>query len=379
MKKIFACSALAITFITVHAISLNDITEKLRSADCLKASANYEVVLPSSSEPVTYSIQLLVNENGDDKYSDCDYLIDWELQRGKTSSKGFSAYSNGNHFRYRDSRLQEYHTQSDTVPFTTEGGGVARNAQFTELLPQYLARRIETITNDTSFTWVYNEQTCTLNGVERVHGYDAVEFSYTFNKETGLPLTYDFVYNPGGISEQTVSAKFSWKQAPSPCPTINESYLEETYPAVFQNYRTSNFRVENLRGTPVPTFSYNSPTTGRLSHTRAEADMPGSFIIVFLDRDINDTKVHIEKLREAVAYSGSPLTVIYAFRKGNLPEGWTPLTTEYIMTGADTVIGKCGIYAFPTLLMIDRDGIIENVLVGLPEDIDSLSQALSLL
>lgn len=100
------------------------------------ASAVYSVLLPSAENAITYDINLQ-SEAVADSLAPCSYLISWEVATPSGKSTGFTSYCAGDHFRYSDERLQEYHFDNDSVPFLSGRGGVQRNARFTNLLPAF--------------------------------------------------------------------------------------------------------------------------------------------------------------------------------------------------------------------------------------------------
>lgn len=376
MKK-FILSAVLLPLVT-HAVTLDDIREHLTDAPCQMADVRFEVLMPSSADPVVYFINLLAKNPGD-SLSPCDYLIKWTLPRGNRESKGFSSYHAGEHFRSHDTRLQEYHYEQDPIPFTSSGGGVQRNAQFVDLLPAYLTEKLEEIVSDSTYNYKFNENTGVLSGVRSVNGYDVLEFEYTFDKNTGLPLQSEFIYNPASISEQTVTANYDWKKITGNCPDIDEAFLVDNYGEVFEKFRTSNFRVENLLGTDFPSFSYDVAGRGRISHTRGEPDMSGTAILAFLDSNTGNIRETIEALRNAALSSPSEVDILFAFSNNEPPENFESEEKEGLVNGTSGLIRKCGVTAFPTLLVIDSGGNISDVIIGYSPELETnLLQSLML-
>lgn len=363
-----------------EAITLQEIGNRLTVAPCQSAYVKYEVWLPSSNQPVTYSISLL-EVNPGDTLSASDYLLEWQLPRGEKVSKGFSSYHAGDHFRYRDTRLQEYHFSGDPIPFSAKGGGVQRTAQFVDLLPAYISEKISEIQHDSTYNYSFDQKNGTLTGVRSMNGYDALDFTYRFDPKSGLPQQIDFVFNPASISEQTVTATYTWNNITEQnCPVIDEAFLISKFPDEFGKFRTSNFRVENLRGNDIPAFSYTTLTGERFSHSRGEADIKLPVVIAFIDPGSASSDSTIESLRRAVASVPMSASVLYAFAQGNTPESFIPAQNESVLNGAPGFIAKCGIAAYPTILLVSTDGIVRDVIIGTSEDFEtSLSQTLMLL
>ncbi|MCH5220070.1 MAG: hypothetical protein J1F20_05815 [Muribaculaceae bacterium] len=356
-----------------------DLPARINTFDCKQAHVRYEVLLPSAADPVAYDIELTV-VNTPDSYSECAYLIDWKLPRGNKLSQGFSSYCNGDHFRYRDSRLQEYHVVEDSIPFTADGGGVARNSQFADILPPFIAKTIAAMANDSTYTYSFDEPRGVLSGSRTVNGYDALEFTYTFDTATWLPLEIDFVYNPASISEQFVNAKYTWSDVAGDCPSINEEYLMERYGDIFEKYRTSNFKADNLPGTAMPTFSYIVPGAGRMSHSRGENDLAQPVLMSFIDSDVASTPQALAAVESALQAVPFNVTGVYVFRDGNKPDDASLTESLPVVNGEDSLIRKCGITVYPTFLLINTDGTVSSVIQGVSTDlISDLSQSMMLL
>lgn len=365
--------------LSASSMTENELITALTSFDCKEAKVRYDVLLPSAADPVTYDIELLAVNPGDE-YSDCCYLIDWTLPRGNNVSKGFSSYYAGDHFRYRDTRLQEYHVAEDVTPFLTDGGGVARNAQFADLLPAFIASTIQKMQSDSTYSYTFSPDKSTLSGVRRVNGYDALEFTYTFDSATGLPVELDFVYNPASISEQFITATYTWEDSRTPCPVIDEEFLVEHYPEIFEKYRTSNFRVENMSGNPMPTFSFITAESGRINHSRGEADLASPLLMVFVDPAVATTNSVIETVREALASMTYSVIGVYVFNDGITPEVFTATDGEAVATGGRGLVSKCGVTAYPTFLFVNRDGTVASVIQGTSNDLlTALTQSMILL
>lgn len=380
MKRFLFFALIAFGFATANSITLDDIKNNLRDHNCISGHVEYEIYLPSAANPVVYNIDFTALPVSNDSLSECNYLIDWNLPRGNKILTGFNSYNNGNHFRYRDTRLQEYHRDEDILPFTAEGGGVARNAQFTEILPPFVAEKLNSIQTDTTYRYEFDPKEGALSGVRNISGYDALEFTYNFDKATGLPVSFDFVYNPASISEQIVSIKFSNLTIDGQCPELTETYLIGKYPDVFGKFRTSNFRAENLKGTYLPTISYKNKEGMRKSHTKGEKDLDSPLLIVFVSENVNVSMNFIETLRASVQGLPGQISTIYAFADNKAPEGFTAEAMEFICSNPQSLILSCGISNFPTLLLVDTEGSVNDVIIGMDNNIaDTLSQELMLL
>lgn len=350
-----------------------DIVTPLESMTDFKGTVSYEVLLPAADDPIVYTVEMRSDRNPADSLSLCDYLIDWSLPTPSGVSKGFSAYFGGHHYRYRDERLQEYHMDWDSIPFTMGRGGVQRNAQFVDILPQYLARELRTIMTDSAYDYrltpdtLFNgERVITLKARLNYKGYVSKEILYVFDRDTRLPLFAEIDNNPGAISEQTVTIRFN-EMAHEPFDLTGEPALIERYPEVFEKYRESSFRVENLPGTPMPAFSAPTTTGERYTHHRGDA-FRAPTIIVLLDPAVASTPAVIAALREAVASSPVAVDLVMAFISNNVDaiEQLVPEIHpgEHLLMTARALARDCGVNVYPTVIIAGRDGNVKDVVLG---------------
>lgn len=361
-----------------------DIAASLAKSPAVTADARFNVTLPQNDTDVTYDVSFTALPTEDsDRLSPCDYLIEWSLPTPSGRSEGFSAYYDGHHYRYRDQRLQEYHTEWDSVPFIFSGsrGGVQAQAQFVDLLPHYLGREILASLGDS--TYVYDQPVeTTFDGhkVTRIKmrrviaGETASERTYYFDPATSLPLRIDTESNPGSITEQSILVDYNYDSPRAVAiGPITEAALIERYPEVFEKYRQSNFRIENLPGTTLPTFSLPTSTGSRFTHQRGEG-LTSPAVIVFIDPAKGFNAELIELIREAVGSLPYQAQVIWAFPSNSrdaiedlvgesLPAG------ETAVTGASALARDCGVAAYPVVVMTDSDGVVKKVALGFNKDI----------
>ena len=361
------------------ALTVNEIIEKLGAPGTMSAQVKFEVLLPSAADPVTYDVSFTTVVPGD-TLAPCDYLIDWTLPRKGKVSTGFSSYHAGDHFRYRDTRLQEYHVSDDMTPFTTSGGGVQRNAQFTEILPPFIAEKLLEMESDTTYHSEFDPKTGTLRGSRQINGYDALEYTYTFDPESGLPVQFDFLYNPAAISEQSVTVYYTWTEPETASPVFDEEYLLDRYGDIFEKFRVSGFRAESLRGEPLPAFSFDSPVGERVSHSRGENDLGAPALLVFLDAHVGSTEATVETVRDALSTLPMRVSAVYAFTDNDIPAGFELQDGEFRANSPSGLIRKCGITAYPTVLLVNSDGTVAEVLTGTGTEMStSLPQLMMLL
>ena len=138
----------------ISAQGIADVVAALEKTGCYEANASFNVSLPQSDKDVVYEVSLASAPAPADKLSPCSYLTEWGLETPSGTVKGFSAYFDGHHYRYRNERLQEYHMDWDSIPFMSRGNsvGVQGNAQFTDLYPCYIAKELAGMENDDRYT-----------------------------------------------------------------------------------------------------------------------------------------------------------------------------------------------------------------------------------
>lgn len=341
------------------------------------AQVDYDVSLPMLDDDVVYSIELASDTVAGDPLSAVDYLIKWSLpgKEGGEPSSGFLAYFDGHHYRYRDHRLQEYHFEWDSIPFQTGRGGVQGNGQFVELLPQSISRELHEMIHSGDYTVGYEpvavadgREVSVVTASQSVRGFVGRNYKLVVDRKTGVPIRIDNEYNPGQISEQSVTVKFAYPAGDNRLATVaSESELMAMYPEVFEKFRESNYRIENLRGLPMPSFSLPTVTGERYSRNRGDA-FKAPTLIAIIDPQVATAGLTIAALREAVAKMPRDIDLVLAFMGSNIDqiEGITgaPSYGEADLISAKSLARDCGTTVFPTVLVVEPSGIVANVLLG---------------
>lgn len=358
------------------AVPASQYIDHISSLTDYHGNVTYSVLLPQAEDPVVYNIDLRSTVSPGDVLAPCRYLIEWDMRPSDDAditSSGFSAYLDGSHYRYRDNRLQEYHMSWDSIPFIIANGGVQCNAQFTDVLPQFLGRELNRLVADTNFVYTWTPDTlyngrhvAVLSGRQLYHDYVSKEATYIFNPATLMPLAIELENNPGSISEQTVTISYT-DNSTETFPIATEEDLMTRYPEVFEKYRESNFRVENLPGTQLPTFS--APALGGERYSYNRGDRPGTpLVIAIVDATVANTPAAIEAVRSAAATSPTAFDVIIAFVTSDAEQAseiaGKPRRGETILTSARALARDCGVTACPTLLYVDSRGTVTDVTLG---------------
>lgn len=358
-----------------HAESPADIAAGLSGATTYNASATYEVLLPQSEDPVVYTIDLYAAAPlSADTLSPCNYLIDWSLNTPSGPSTGFSAYFGGHHYRQRDKRLQEYHYTDNPGPFAPQGSvsaGVQQQAQFASLLPAFIARELVEMSTSPHYSCTVEPgrdgATVTVKGTEHYNGVPGREFEYVFDASTSLPLKAEICYNPGHMSEQTVTVRYAPASERAFSGTLDEPALIARYPEAFSTFRRSDYTLASLPGRPLPAISATTIDGRRYTRTAGEPwEMPA--VIALVDADVDGCAETVQQLRDAIDASPAAACLVLAFT-GTHPEAaatiaGTQRADEVVLTSARSIARDCGATATPTIIICGTDGFVKNVHTG---------------
>ncbi|MCM1163035.1 MAG: hypothetical protein NC339_02110 [Muribaculaceae bacterium] len=382
----------AIIPLSLRAQGIADIARRLLQTGCYDAEASLSVTLPQTDTDVTYTLGLNSMATPADTLSPASYMVDWSLPTPSGTVEGFTAYYDGNLYRFRDQRLQEYHLDWDAMPFQKKaaGGGVQRSAQFVNLLPQYLGYELLEMIPDSAYTLTLNHDVkyggrsldeiyCVMIVMDNV----VMERRYLLDPETSLPVRVVTESSPGAISEQTIIVDYTTNPSPQ-CAQLSEEMLVEHYPEVFEKYRVSNFRIENLRDTPLPAFALPTITGERHIHHRGDPFRQPTLIAIIDPTSQSFNSELIAALRQSAAGASSPADLIMAFTTtnadlaeqaaGNIREG------ETMLLNARSLARDCGATDLPVVLVADRSGMVRNVVLGYNKNLSEIVlQSLELL
>lgn len=364
--------------------SIADITSRLNDLKCYRATARFTVSMPQLDDDIVYDLELTQSDNGNDPFGTKSYLIDWAMAN-HPANKGFSAYFSGNHYRFSGERLQEYHSDSDSVPFNPSAiglrtPGVHRSAQFFNLLPQAIAAELSKMESDPAYKVTFRPDT-TVGGLKvaavvatlTVGGATAQEAEYLFDRTSALPLGFEIENSPGAISEQSVSMKYM-DSATDNCTEISESTLIDTYPDIFAAYRESNYSISNLPGQQLPGFALPTSTGERYSR-RSSDRFNAPTIVALLDSKSGFTRGLIDDLRRAAAMLPYSPDIIWAFADNVADHVEAvierPEPGEHLLMSAAPLIRDCGAASLPTVILVGTDGIVKDVIIGYNNDLAS--------
>lgn len=369
--------------------SVEELIERLESLSPFAADINYEVSLAMTDADVVYDLSVASNANPEDQHYGQNYLIDWSLTHNDETNRGFSAYFDGHCYRYRDNRLQEYHFDWDSIPFVAGDGGVQANGQFVDLLPYGIASQLRVMSASDNFTVGYEPRSrrngrdvSILTASQNVNGYVGRNFRLVVDCETCMPLFIENEYNPAQISEQTVRATYNYSDSPKIEAVEDEEHLIALYPDVFENFRENNYRIENIRGLPLPGFSLPTPTGERYTRQRGDS-FTSPTVVAILSADNAAAPLTVKALRQAAASMPREVGLIFVFIGSHIEsiEGVTGALREgeVVLMSGKSLARNCGTSVYPTVLVAGSDGVVADVILGFNNSLaDDVIQSLSL-
>lgn len=357
-----------------------DLLSRLNDLSYYSDSVKFVVGMPQLSEDIVYQVDLNQFPATDDPLSPCSYLINWSMTGREDPPFGFSAYFDGNHYRYSGSRLQEYHWTWDSIPFMPNelkginSQGIHKTAQFVDLLPSMIAEKLSDIMSDPNYRLSFSSDTlvngtkCTaLRATMIINGVTASEQEYIFDASTLLPYRLHFENSPGSISEQTVDVYFGNNAVSrSNLIELNEDYLVSVYPDIFANFRESNFKIENLSGTKFPSFALPTLAGDRLSYRQGDS-FKSPVIVALLDPDGGFNADYITSVRNAMASLPYPAEIIWAFTGTNpdrIEEQVGQAAGETVLINAKGLARDCGVSSFPVAIMVAKNGMVRDIILG---------------
>lgn len=370
----------ALSFASVPAAlpGVDDIVASLRATDCYHAEIDFSVTLPQASDDVVYRLDVAAQAAPADPLAPADYLIKWKyISSPSEPVEGFSAYFDGHHYRYSPGRLQEYHTQWDSIPFTQGATSVQHTAQFVNLLPWSVADAIDAAADDSRYTLTVRASgdDVLLKSVMEIDGVECQSVEYRFDS-ADLRLKRSLSENnPGSIAEQTVTAAYTYPSAAPDCQPITEDALANQFADAFGRYRESNFRIENLPGLPLPEIALPTSTRERYIHHRGEA-FRAPTVVVLLDPQGGFARETVASVRAGADNLPFAADVIWACTGTDTDSAEEAVGAlrpgEHLLVNAARLARDCGAASLPVIIMTRRDGIVGDVALGFNKDLDKI-------
>lgn len=352
--------------------SLDSVIGGLEYIGCFDARARLAVSLPLNNDDIIYDLDIRQSPNSSDRLYPLEYLIDFTYVNAPSGpSQGFSAYFNGNHYRYSTGRLQEYHVSWDSIPFNMGAGSVQHTAQFANLLPANIARELRAMESDTlhdyRFSITRRDGTVDVGVTLDNDGETVMSRKYRFETPSMRPLSITTESNIGAISEQIVTATFTYSETPRSCLNLSEEELAKSYADAFANYRVSNFAISQLPGKQLPSFRLPRADGKRMIYNRGDAlDSPTAVVLV--DPTAGFADATVKALREGIAALPYPAQTIWAC-VSTAPMAVEELIGEELpgeitLLNARSLVSDTGAASLPVVILVGRDGRVADVVLG---------------
>lgn len=349
------------------------LTQSLADMKDFEASVDVTVTLPmAADDEVNYTVDLASADAPADTLSPVSFIIDWTLPAPSGVNTGFTAYFNGNLYRYRHaSKLQEYHADSNPDPFLSLYP-VQNTTQFREILPVALADEINGMMTDSTWTLAWTPDTlfratpvAMIRARRRVDGVEAANSIYVFQPHILSPLYVEKEMSPGQISEQTVAYTYRPARRDIAIP-VSESQLMELYPEEFARYREGAYALNSLKGRQLPSFSLPATTGDRYSRSAADA-FQSPVILAFIDETVATTPQLIADVRNAIDRLPANVDVKWIFlsnRTDDILPLITPRAGEQILFSGRNIAPDFGITATPALIFVTPDAKVADIQAG---------------
>ena len=190
-------------------------------------------------------------------------------------------------------------------------------------------------------------------------------------------------FNHGQISEQSVTVEYTYPaEGGAVALPATEEELIALYPEVFEKFRSSNYRVENLRGEKLPRFSLTSLGGERYSYDPSRG-FRAPAVIALLDPAVTSAAETVALLRKAVRSGATDADLLLVFIGGN-PDtveniAGQSVIGEYALLSGRSLARDCGVTVFPTVMVCDSNGVVREVLLGFNRNLaENVIQAVAL-
>lgn len=343
------------------------IAARLDSITNYRASFSYSVTLPITDSDIEYRARLDYRREPADTLCRYSYLVDYKAENDTCPYPNFAAYSRGDCFRFDRNRLREYHNESNPEPFARHGNypGIHRSGLFAELFPAEIARQLREYRQRPDCrvqffpdTLVQGTRCNAIFVTDSVRGEVARTLLYTFAPD-GLPLYRETENNPGHLGSQTVIVRYESSDTHTSFPPdhFDESHLLQDYGEVFRLYREGDFAARDRVGQMAPPFSL-SWGERHFASTQLKGQPA---LLLFLD-DRGEFCTPVRRMAEELSLQ-ERLTPVFLYARQQPGSSLNPAGAIVLEQTAKTA-GAYGVTGYPTLFLLDPEGIIRYVKVG---------------
>lgn len=356
------------------------VVDSLQKHSLFSSTVNVEVSLPMAADDVRYTVEIASQPSPADTLSPINYLIDWTLHAPDADRKGFTSYFNGNLYRFRDdSPMNEYHFSNNPLPFIS-ATPVQNTTQFIDLFPVNVAREINEMSTDPSYKLsftpdsIFNGQKAAILKARRsIADEEVANLLYVFEPEHYTLRRIEKELSPGSISEQTVVYTYEPGINNETVPT-SEAELVQRYPDAFSNFREGNYGLQSLMNRPVPSFSLPTLDSQRFNYSKGST-LNSPTLMVFLDYNVGNPEETINLIRNAADILPMNTDILWIFlsnRRDDIEEIITPAAGETVLLSGNKVVKDFGITSSPTIIFVDRDGIIKDYQIGFNNNLSDI-------
>lgn len=323
---------------------------------------NYTVGQPMTDMEIRYVARIWWDTHSN------DYLI--EYRNANDSTISFVAnIGDTDYYRFDGRKLSEYHRANDSIPFIGTNP-VTKSGIIYPFIPSVVMQEINNLCADTQ-----NKVSENNSGVkyitQYIAGHEARDIKYTASSDN-LPLLYDALNNPGQMGEQSLTVTYTYPENVS-IPMLSESMLIERYPEQFASLRSNNFSVTQLTGKPLPTISAISVNGEQYEITDKKSQ---NRIIVFIESGAGLNEYTISQIRQGVDQCAFPSQLIWIYSGRNLDAIYEEIgraaDDEILLLGGKRAATKLGITGYPTILFVNKKGIVSNISIGTNNDLKSI-------
>ncbi len=356
---------------------INDLISRLDSAECYTGRARVSLSLPQRSDDVIYDVSLMQVASPADTLAPASYITEMTLYTPLGPSRSFAAYFDGNFYRSRGPRLQEYHYPVSPEVFIPEKGrGIQFASQFVELMPRYLAHKLREDMNGKD-VYMKLETSASGNVLTVLTQYDgnvAREERYVFDPVSYLPVKISIEANPATISEQTIDISYV-EASTDRCRNVTEELLMERYPDIFTFGRESDYRLESLVGGEIPAYALRD-LSGVRRVRRSGDKYPSPVIMAFIEPENAASEALVADIRREVSMLPETVTVMWAYN-GNVDEEAREMLGELrdgecVLMSVRGFARDCGVAGYPSVVVCGRDGKVAFVRTGYNKELPAV-------
>ena len=347
---------------------MDNLIARLDTTSNYQSSFTYRVTLPITDSEIEYRARLDYRREPADTLCGYSYLIDYKAENDTCHYRNFAAYASGHCFRFDRNRLREYHHDENPEPFVPRGRnlGVHRSGLFAELFPAEMARQLNEFRAKPDCrvlffpdTTVQGERCHAILVTDSMRGEVARTILYTFDPTTGLPLYRETENNPGHLGSQTVVVRYG----PSRTDTrfspdhFGEEHLLHAYNEVFHLFREGSYAASDRVGQQAPRFDL--PWGGRRftsDHLKGQ-----EALLLFLDSK-GQFCTPVRQTAESLSLQEG-LTPVFLYEERQ-PETTPNPAGAIVLKHAAKTATTYGVTGYPTLFLLDPEGIIRYVKVG---------------